>query len=90
VHDFLLAKGLNTNDIHKQMFLVYGGKCLSCKAVHNWFEKRGKYLADGEEVETEVRKWLRQQPKDFYTAGFDALLKRWDKCISVGGGYVEK
>jgi hypothetical protein len=23
-------------------------------------------------------------------AGFDALVKRWDTCISVGGGYVEK
>jgi hypothetical protein len=37
----------------------------------------------------EVWKWLRQQSKDFYAAGFDTLVKRWDKCISVGG-YVEK
>jgi hypothetical protein len=37
-----------------------------------------------------VRKWLRQQSKHFYAAGFDALVKRWDKCISVSGGYVEK
>jgi hypothetical protein len=22
-------------DIHKEMFPVYGGKCLSCKALHN-------------------------------------------------------
>jgi hypothetical protein len=28
--------------------------------------------------------------KGFYAADFDALVKRWDKCISVGGGYVEK
>jgi hypothetical protein len=57
-----------------------------CKAVHNWGEKR---FAD-EEVETEVRKWLRQQSKDVCAAGFGAVLKRWDKCINVGGGYVEK
>jgi hypothetical protein len=38
----------------------------------------------------EVRKWLRQQSKDFYIAGFDALVKRWNKCIDVGGGHVEK
>jgi hypothetical protein len=25
----------------------------------------------------EVRKWLRQQSKVFYSAGFDTLLKRW-------------
>jgi histone-lysine N-methyltransferase SETMAR len=49
-----------------------------------------KRFADDEEVETELRKWLRQQSRDFYAAGFDALVKRWDKCINVGGGYVEK
>jgi hypothetical protein len=38
----------------------------------------------------EVRKWLRQQSKDFCAAGFGALVKRRDKCINVGGGYVEK
>jgi hypothetical protein len=36
------------------------------------------------------RKWLRQQSKDFPAAGLDALVKQWDKCISVSGGYVEK
>jgi hypothetical protein len=41
-------------------------------------------------IQEQVRKWLRQQTKDFYAAGFEALVKRWDKCISVGGGYVEK
>jgi hypothetical protein len=80
----LWAKGLNAKDIHKEMFLVYGGKCLSRKAVHNWVTNSLKE----EEVETEVRKRLRQQSKDFYAAGFDALVKRWDKYISVGGGYV--
>jgi hypothetical protein len=49
-----------------------------------------KHFADDEEVETEVRNWLRQQSKDFYAAGFDALANRWGKCINVGGGYVEK
>jgi hypothetical protein len=34
--------------------------------------------------------WQRQQSKDFYAAGFDALIKRWDRCINVGGGYVKK
>jgi hypothetical protein len=49
-----------------------------------------KRFADDEEVEKEVRKWLRQQSKDFYAAGFDALIKRWDKCVNVGGGHVAK
>jgi hypothetical protein len=41
-------------------------------------------------VENEVLKWMRQQSKDLYAAGFDALVKWWDKCMSVGGGYVKK
>jgi hypothetical protein len=30
----LLAKGLNAKNIHKEMFPVYSGKCLSRKAAH--------------------------------------------------------
>jgi hypothetical protein len=82
------AKEPIAKDIHKEMFPVYCGKCLSRKAVHNWVKKfsqgRSKVADDGrpgaEVAEAKVRK----------TAGFDALVKRWDKCISVGGGYVEK
>jgi hypothetical protein len=33
---FLWAKGLNAKDIHKELFPLYLGKCLSRKAVHNW------------------------------------------------------
>jgi hypothetical protein len=60
---FLWAKGLNAKDIHYEMFAVYGGKCLSCKAIHNWVEKfsqgRSKVADDvrpgAEVVETTVR-----------------------------------
>jgi hypothetical protein len=54
------------------------------------FDFGGKRFADDEEVETEAWKWLRQQSQDFHAAGCDSLIKRWDKCINVGGGYVEK
>jgi hypothetical protein len=30
-------------------------------------------------------KKLKQTSKDFYAADFDALVKRWDECINVGG-----
>jgi hypothetical protein len=36
---FLWARELNAKDIHQEIFPVYGGKCLPCKAVHNWVEK---------------------------------------------------
>jgi hypothetical protein len=32
---FLWTKALNAKDIHKEMFPVYDGKCLSRKAVQN-------------------------------------------------------
>jgi hypothetical protein len=36
VRFLLWAKELDAKDIHKEMFPVYGGKCLPRKAVHNW------------------------------------------------------
>jgi hypothetical protein len=36
---FWWAKGLNAKDVHKEMFPVYYGKCLLCKAVHSWVKK---------------------------------------------------
>jgi hypothetical protein len=34
-------------------------------------------------AETTVKKY-------FYAVGFDAPVNRWNKCINVGGGHVEK
>jgi hypothetical protein len=72
------------------MFPVYGGKCLSSKAVHDWVGKFSQRLTkvakDGrpgaDVTETVVR-------IIFYAAGFDALLKRRGECINVGGGCRE-
>jgi hypothetical protein len=35
----LWAKGLNAKDINKEIFPVYGVKCSSLKAIHNWIDK---------------------------------------------------
>jgi hypothetical protein len=52
----------------------------------------GKRFTDDEEIETdcEVREWLRKESKDLYAVSFDALVKQLDKCINVGGEYVEE
>jgi hypothetical protein len=46
----LWAKGLSARDIHKEMFSVYGGKCLLHNAVSSWVEKfslgRSKAIED--------------------------------------------
>jgi hypothetical protein len=41
-------------------------------------------------IPDQLRKWLTQQSKVFCAAGFAALVKRWDKCIIICGGYVER
>jgi hypothetical protein len=63
----LRAKGLNAKDINKKNVPVYGGKCLSCEAVHSWVEElsqeRSKVADDArpgtEMAETTVKKLLR-------------------------------
>jgi hypothetical protein len=39
------------------------------------FTTGSRNVADDEEVETELRKWLRQQPNDFNAVDFDALVE---------------
>jgi hypothetical protein len=47
---FLWTKELNTKDIRREMFPVYCGNCVSCKAVHNWveifYQGRSKFADD--------------------------------------------
>jgi hypothetical protein len=72
----------------KEMFPVYREKCLSRKVVHNLVEKfsqRCSKNGDNDEPHVDVA-----ETTPFYVAGFDALVKRWDKCVNVGGGCVEK
>ena len=37
-----------------------------------------------------VHQWIEQQPNSFFAAGIEKLVPRWDKCLAVLGGYVEK
>ena len=80
--------------MHKEMLPVYGEHCLSRQAVHNWVQKfsEGRTSIEDEHpvVERAVRALFRQQPKEFFAAGFQGLVKRWDKCLNLYGDYVEK
>jgi histone-lysine N-methyltransferase SETMAR len=46
----------------------------------------GRLLTTNEDAEAAER----TQDTDFYQQGFFKLVKRWNKCINVGGDYVEK
>jgi hypothetical protein len=71
---FLPAKGLNARIFIKKCFLFTVGNVCPVKRFttesRNSLKDVRKTQMINEEVETEVRKWLRQQSKDFYAAGF--------------------
>jgi hypothetical protein len=50
----------------------------------------GERFPDDDAVERAVCVWFRQQPQEFYAAGFQELVKRWDKCLNLYGDYDEK
>jgi hypothetical protein len=78
----LWAKGLNAKYIHKEMFPVYGEKCLSRKAVHNW-------MANVSMMKRLKRRCGRARENSQKTSML-RVSTHWDNCINVHGGYVEK
>ena len=50
----------------------------------------GERFPDDEAVERAVRAWFQQQTKEFYAAGFQGLVKWWEKCLNLYRLYVEK
>jgi hypothetical protein len=75
--------------IEKCFLFTMGSVCL-VKRFTTGSRKSLKDIQKLQMMPNQVWKWLRQQSKDFHAVGFDTLVKRWDKCIIVGGGNVEK
>jgi histone-lysine N-methyltransferase SETMAR len=50
----------------------------------------GTLFRDDDEVRSAVHEWLCTHPKDFFSRGIYALVKRWRKCTELGGYYVEQ
>ena len=50
----------------------------------------GKKFDDYEEVQEEVMTWFKGQAADFYGSGTQKLVPRLNKCLYIGGDYVEK
>ena len=43
-----------------------------------------------EELKTGVTNWLTSQAATWYEEGIQKFVLRYDKCLNVGGDYVEK
>jgi hypothetical protein len=75
----------------KKCFQITVGSVCRVKRLTTGSRYSLKDVHKSQVMPDQVRKWMRQQSRDSYTAGLDALVKRWDKCIiSPNGGYVEK
>jgi hypothetical protein len=72
---FLWTKGLNAEDIHKEMSPVYFGQCLSRKAFHDWVEKFSegcsKVADNAEMAETTVSMLVEDMSRKFFFSRFE-------------------
>lgn len=50
----------------------------------------GQHFESNDDVEEFVRNWLKTRPETFYLEGIQKLPTRWEKCVNVEGGYIEK
>jgi hypothetical protein len=51
---------------------------------------RGNKFEDDEDVISEVKRWLRQKPAEWYREAIQALTSQWRKAIDSEGDYTEK
>ena len=51
---------------------------------------KGKRFTNDESLISEVNAWFQTQPPEFYRIGLQNCIKRWEKCVSLAGVYVEK
>jgi hypothetical protein len=80
---FLWSKGLAAKDIHREIFTVYGGKCLSRKADHNWVAN----------VSVMTKRLKRRCGSGRYNTENTSVLRvstHWYSDGVSGGRYVEK
>lgn len=51
---------------------------------------RGRRFDDREDAIFEVEQWFSSKAEDFYKEGLKQVKKRWQKCVTLQGDYVEK
>lgn len=51
---------------------------------------RGKHFESSFHLQRYVEEWFSELEPDFFRCGFDDLVTRWKKIVTVDGGYIEK
>ena len=84
------AEGAKPVEIHRHMLVQYGQSTVSKRKVYEWVER---FKSGRTRVTDEGSFWSAiniAQPKSFFSAGIQKLVERYNKCIVLQGGYVEK
>ena len=50
----------------------------------------GQKFSTDAELQEAVKKWFQRQDAQFFEDGIHKLLTRYQKCVQLGGDYVEK
>jgi hypothetical protein len=50
----------------------------------------GRRFKSNKEVKDAVKEWLNGLAAEVYDEGTQKLVRRYDKCLNVGGDFVEK
>ena len=90
---YLSAKGVKAVEIHCNICEVYGKKHNEPQNGTQWHLKNhhgGQRHDDDDMVKTTVLQWLSHQSANFHDDGIKHLVVRYDKCLNIGGNYVEK
>lgn len=51
---------------------------------------RGKNYGNLSALSSAISQWIKATPIDFFREGIEALPRRWQKCITLEGNYIEK
>ena len=50
---------------------------------------RGQYFASNEAPKKSVRMWCKNTDREFFRAGFQRWVGRWEKCVLLNGDWAE-
>ena len=81
--ELLCAEEMAPIDIHQHFVNIYGDQTLDVSTMRQWVvcfsggnsDVNDSHIPDGH--------------TDFYGHGMQALVHRWQKCVTNGGAYVE-
>lgn len=82
VMKFLITEGSNTAEIHHRLSFVFGEQTVAHSSVFEWYQcfHEGHESINNSPMKVHLQV-LRDQPKEFRTAGKQKLIARWGRLL---------